>query len=100
MYILGKPIRIEYQPAGGSTGLTVGYEILDETGVKDIVNYPDALLAEIVLAVGSIYQGEFTPDAVGTWTVRIADSAGGLAVKQFVVIKDIENLIVVPAMIA
>jgi len=100
MYTVNQPIRIEYQPAGGGTGLTAGYEVLDETGVKDIVNYPDALLTEIPLTVGSIYQGEFTPDAVGVWTVRIADSLGGLAVKQYIVTKDIEKLLSIPAMVA
>jgi len=100
MYTLNKPIRIEYQPAGGGIGLTVGYEVLDETGVKDIVNYPDTVLTEIPLTVGSIYQGYFTPDEVGTWTVHIADPLGGLAVKQYVVTKDIEKLLSIPAMIA
>ena len=100
MYILNKPIRIEYQPAGGEIGLTVGYEVLDETGNKDLVDYPDALLTEISLTVGSIYQGEFIPDEIGTWTIHIADSVGGLALKQYVVNKDIEKLLSAPAMVA
>ena len=100
MYIVSQPIRIEYQPAGGGTGLTIGYEVLDETGVKDVVDYPDSLLTEIALSIGSIYQGEFTPDKVGIWTIRIADSVGGLAVKQYVVINDIEKMLSVPVMVA
>lgn len=98
-YIVNQPIRVEYQPAGGTAGLTVGVEYFDETGEKDIVNYPDALLAEIVMVGSSMYQGEFTPDAVGIWSVHIADSDGGTAIKQYVVGKDIENLFIIPAMI-
>ena len=100
MYIVNQPIRVEYQPAGGGTGLTVGYEVIDETGVKDIINYPNALLTETTMTIGSIYQGEFTPDEVGIWTIRIADSLGGLALKQYVVIKDVEKLLSIPAMVA
>ena len=100
MYPVNEPIRIEYQPAGGGTGLTVGFEILDETGAKDVENFPDAFLAEISLTVGTIYQGSFIPDEVGIWTIRIADSFGGLAIKQYVVTKDIEGMLAVPAMVA
>jgi hypothetical protein len=100
MYIVNRPIRIEYQPVGGTAGLTVGVEYFDETGEKDLVNYPDALLIEIVVVNSSMYRIEFTPDEVGTWTVHIADSAGGTAIKQYVVIKDIEGMLIIPAMIA
>jgi len=100
MYMVNKPIRVEYQPPGGGIGLTVGYEVLDETGIKDIINYPDAFLTEITLTIGSIYQGFFTPDEIGIWTVHVADSVGGLAVKQYVVTKDVEKLLSVPVMVA
>jgi hypothetical protein len=100
MAIVNEPVRVEYQPAGGTAGLTVGFEILDETGNKDIVNFPDALLTEKPLTVGVLYQGEFIPDETGTWTVHIADSAGGTAIKQYVVVHDIEKLLAVPAMVA
>lgn len=100
MYIVNQPIRVEYQPVGGTAGLTVGVEYLDETGVKDIVNFPDAILTEIVLVGSSMYRAEFTPDEVGTWTVHIADSAGGTAIKQYIVNKDIENMPISPAIIA
>ena len=99
-YIVNQPIRVEYQPAGGTAGLTVGFEILDETGAKDVINYPDSLLTEIPLTVGVLYQGEFTPDVIGTWTVHVTDSLGGNSIKQFVVVKNIENLIIIPAMVA
>ena len=98
-YVVNKPIRIEYQPAGGEAGLTVGVEILDETGGKDTQDFPDMLLTEMVLVGSSMYRGEFTPDEIGIWTVHIADSAGGTAIKQYVVVKDIENLIISPAMV-
>ena len=57
------------------------------------------LFDEIVLVGSSMYRGEFTPDQIGTWTVHIADSAGGTAIKQYVVVKDIEKMIIVPAMV-
>lgn len=98
-YIVNQPIRIEYQPAGGTAGLTVGVEIFDETGEKDTHDFPDALLTEIVLVESSMYRGEFTPDEIGTWTVHIADSASGTAIKQYVVVKDIEKMIISPAMV-
>ena len=97
---VNEAIRVEYQPAGGTAGLTVGFEILDETGNKDLVNYPDALLSEKSLTVGVLYQGEFIPDETGIWTVHIADSDGGTAIKQYVVEKNVENLLIIPAMIA
>jgi len=100
VYIINRPIRVEYQPVGGTAGLTIGIEYFDETGNKDIVNYPDALLVEVLLVGSSMYKVEFTPDEVGTWTIHLADSAGGTAIKQYVVIKDIENLLTIPAMIA
>lgn len=99
-YKVNQPIRVEYQPAGGTGGLTAGIEIFDETGEKDVANFPDALLTEKVVVGGSIYQGEFTPDEIGIWSIHIADSDGGTAIKQYVVSKDIESLFSSPAMIA
>jgi len=99
-YIVNKPIRVEYQPAGGTAGLTVGMEILDETGDKDIVNYPDVLFDEIPLVGGSMYRKELIPDTIGTWTVHIADSLGGTAIRQYVVVRDIEHILTAPAMVA
>jgi len=98
-HVINQPIRIEYQPAGGVAGLTVGAEIFDETGEKDTHDFPDILLDEMVLVGSSMYRKEFTPDEVGTWTVHIADSAAGTAIKQYVVVKDIEKMITIPAMV-
>lgn len=98
-YIVNKPIRIEYQSAGGTANLIVGAEILDETGEKDIQDFPDMLLIEKVLVGSSMYCGEFIPDEIGAWTVHIADSVGGTAIKQYIVIKDIEKMNISPAMI-
>lgn len=98
-YVVNQPVRIEYQPAGGIAGLTVGVEILDETGEKDTQDFPDFLLDEMVLVGSSMYRGAFTPDEIGTWTIHIADSAGGTAIKQYVVIKDVEKMIISPAMV-
>jgi hypothetical protein len=100
MNVVNKPIRVEYQPAGGTPGLTVGIEYFDETGQKDIANFPDALLTEIPMVGSSMYRVAFTPDAEGTWSVHIADSAGGTAIKQYVVSKDVEKLLAIPAMVA
>ena len=65
------PIRVEYQPMGNSGGLTVKMEVLDETGYSDPENYPIEEMWEIPLTNGSIYQSYLSPDADGTWTVRI-----------------------------
>ena len=100
MHVVNRPIRVEYQPAGGTGGLTVGVEYFDETGEKDLVKYPDALLVEVVLVGSSMYRIEFTPDEVGTWTVHLADSFGGTAIKQYTVVKDVEKMLIVPAMVA
>lgn len=97
--MVNQPIRVEYQPAGGTAELTVGAEIFDETGDKDTQDFPDIFLTEMVLVGSSMYRGEFTPDEVGTWSVHITDSVGGTAIKQYVVVKDIEKLIIRPAMV-
>lgn len=99
-YKVNQPIRVEYQPAGGTAGLTVSVEILDETGFTDTQDFPVLSLTEVPLAGSSMYQGSFTPDEIGIWTVHISDSAGGTSIKQFVVVKDIENLLANPVMIA
>jgi hypothetical protein len=99
-YTVNQPTRVEYQAAGGTAGLTVSVEILDENGFTDTVNFPVFALTEMPLAGGSIYQGTFTPDEVGIWTARISDSDGGSIIKQYIVKKDIENLLIAPAMVA
>lgn len=100
MYKVNQPIRVEYQAAGSTAGLTVTVEILDETGYTDVVNFPTLTLVEIPLSGGSIYQGIVTPDEIGIWTVRISDSDGGSIIKQYVVIKSIESLLTAPTMVA
>ena len=98
-HIVNQSVRIEYQPARGTAGLIVGAEIFDETGEQDLINFPNILLAEIPLVESSMYRGEFIPDEIGTWTIHIADSAGGTAIKQYIVVKDIEKMNISPAMI-
>jgi len=44
-------------------------EIYDETGVKDIPNFPDVVMTEI--GVTGRYFGSFTPDVAGKWRVMI-----------------------------
>jgi len=85
-YKSGQIIEITYQASGGVSGLTdVVMEIFDETGSKDIVNFPDVTMTEI----GSTarYSGVFTPDNDGKWRIMI-DSATrpGQTVKDFDVI--------------
>ena len=98
--IVNQPIRVEYQPVGGTSGLTVNTVILDENGVTDEIDFPIFPLTELPIAGKSMYQGEFTPDTVGTWSVYIVDSDGGTAIKQYVVVKDIENMLAAPVMVA
>lgn len=65
--------EVTYQAAGSTPGLTdVTMEIFDETGAKDIPNFPDVVMTEID-STGR-YKGSFTPDTEGKWRVMI-DSA-------------------------
>jgi len=49
-------------------------EIFDETGAKDLVNFPDVVLTEIG-ATGR-YVGSYVPDADGEWLIQINDGTG------------------------
>ena len=93
-YKVGTPIKITYQAAGNTIGLTdVTAQILDETESLDPVDYPDIVLTENSDVVGE-YLGSFTPDAVGTWRA-IIDSAtkpGRLPKQYEVTNRDIDSL--------
>jgi len=83
---VGTVHEVTYQAAGSTTGLTdVTMEIYDETGAKDISNFPDVVMSEI--GTTGRYAGSFTPDAEGKWRVMI-DSATkpGKIVKDFDVV--------------
>ncbi len=45
-YKVNHAIRVLYQAIGTGTGLTVTMEIFDETGVKDLINFPDVTMVE------------------------------------------------------
>ena len=85
-YKVNESIQVMYQAAGAATSLTPLMEIYDETGVKDIVNFPDVNMTEI--GSSGRYTGSFTPDQEGEWSVQISDVNGGKVVKQFSVGKD------------
>ena len=79
---VGEEISVVYQAPGSATGKIVNMEIYDETGVKDLVGFPDVMLAEVG-ATGK-YRGSFTPDAEGNWEIHVALSTGaGKIVKQY-----------------
>ena len=79
---INEVIDVIYQAPGATTGKTVTMEIYDESGAKDLIDFPDVTMAEIV-ATGR-YQGSFTPDAEGEWIIHIALSTGdGKIVKQY-----------------
>lgn len=85
-YKVGVAIEITYQAAGSTTGLVdVTMEIYDETGAKDIPNFPDVVMTEI--GVTGRYKGSFTSDDEGKWRVMI-DSATkpGRVVRDFDVV--------------
>jgi hypothetical protein len=70
---VGNLIDVVYQSEKAQTGLTVTMEIFDETHAKDVVNFPDVTMSE--LGSSGRYVGSFTPDAVGTWIVMLADGS-------------------------
>lgn len=81
-YKVGEEIRVVYQAPGAATGETVTMEIYDETGAKDVVNFPDVTMTEV--GTKGRYRGTFTPDVEGEWEIQIALSSGdGGIVKQY-----------------
>lgn len=83
-YKVNEAIDVVYQSNRAKTGLTdVTMEIYDETGAKDIVNFPDVVMTEV--GTTGRYTGTFTPDAEGEWKVMIAYNSGnrGHRVKQY-----------------
>lgn len=79
---VGEEIKIVYQTPGSVSDLVVNMEIYDETGVKDLVNFPDVVLAEV--GTSGKYRGSFTPDAEGNWEIHVATSTNdGKLVKQY-----------------
>ena len=81
-YAVDEVIQVTYQPDKASSGETVTMEIFDETGAKDLINFNDVTLVEI-LNTGR-YAGSFTPDAQGEWVIMISYGSGkGKQVKQY-----------------
>jgi hypothetical protein len=79
---VNEAIRIVYQPDGAKTGETVTTEIFDETGAKDVVNFPDLVHTEI--GTTGRYEGQFTPDTEGNWTTMTSYSSGkGKVVRNY-----------------
>jgi hypothetical protein len=72
---INNSVQVIYQAPKAQTGLTVTMEIIDETGAKDIVNFPDVTMVETPAASGR-YVGTFTPDALGVWRVDVAHTSG------------------------
>ena len=79
----GEAVPIVYQAPNAESGLSgVVAEIILPAGVKDLVNFPDVTLTE-VLTTGS-YQGSFTPNAQGEWIVLIHRADGnGKVIKRY-----------------
>lgn len=75
-YKISEPILVIYQAPNKATGLTITMEIYDETGAKDIPNFPDVAMTE--RGSSGVYDGSFTPDAGGDWAVvcHKADGTG------------------------
>jgi len=81
-YKISEAIQVTYQPDNAKSGETVTMEIFDETGSKDLINFPDVTMTEI-LTTGR-YNGSFTPDAQGEWIVMVSYGSGkGKIVKQY-----------------
>jgi len=80
LYKVSEAIKVFYQAPNAATGKTVNMEVYDETNTI-VVGGPTVLTE-----VGSSgrYQGTFTPDAAGDWSVQIQISDGtGKVVKAY-----------------
>jgi len=81
---VGQPVDVTYKAKNHTTGLIdVVAEIYDETKIKDVVNFPDVTLVEI--GSTGVYNGQFTPDAKGVWTI-MADSVSKSAPAELTVV--------------
>jgi len=81
-FAINEAIQVTYQTDGAKSGETVTMEIFDETGAKDITNFPDVTMTEI--DTSGRYSGSFTPDAQGEWVVMVSYGTGkGKVVKQY-----------------
>lgn len=80
---MGDAVPIVYQAPGAQSGLTgVVAEIILPSGAKDLVNFPDVSLTE-VLTTGT-YKGSFTPDVTGEWVVICHKADGsGKVIKRY-----------------
>jgi hypothetical protein len=79
---VNEAILVVYQAPNKETGLTITMEIYDETGAKDIPNFPDVTMTE--RGSSGIYDGSFTPDVVGDWAVVCHKADGtGSVVKHY-----------------
>lgn len=81
-YKVGNSIQVVYQPDRAKSGKTVTMEIYDETGTKDVVNFPDVVMTEV--GTTGRYIGSFTPDTVGDWVIMISYNGNrGMVVKNY-----------------
>ena len=77
---INEAIKVFYQAPNSATGKTVNMEVYDETDT--IVAGGPTVLGEI--AATGRYQGSFTPDAAGEWSIQVQISDGtGKVVKSY-----------------
>lgn len=81
IYEVNQPIKFKYRCNGDPATANPVVEILDETGVVD----PIFVVVLTQIGASRLFKGEFTPDAVGVWSVHVTDSNGGDQVKDFAV---------------
>ena len=84
VYKVSEAIQVTYQAINAVSALTtLVMEIYDETGAKDVGNFPDVVMAEV--GSSGRYTGTFTPDAEGVWIIQIENTAdgSGKVVRQF-----------------
>ena len=71
MYKVNEVVKITYVALDFKTGLLdIKLTPIDPAGIVGA----DVILAELVSAPG-VYQGSFTPDSIGAWTVKIGGSS-------------------------
>lgn len=87
IYQVNEPIGFKYRCNGDPAAADPKVDILDELDAVHstlVVGVdPDPAVNLIQVGATRLFKGEFTPDAVGVWSIHGSDDNGGDQVKDF-----------------